>query len=274
MIDLSEEEIHQVISDINNYSVSALAEKYNLSVASLQKYLCKNKISKSRVISNPKETNWTNEDKQKLLELYSIKTLEELSLEFNRSISSVKFQCYLLGLKSNSNKNRNPLPRAFWSDKDIIFLKNNLDQDINVLSYLLNRSKRSLESKLNELSLKQNRKEKTRIEVIVEDILQRNNINYIFNTAISSSFSYRPDFYLRNYNIIIECQGDYWHGNPYLYSEKELNETQLLVKWKDLLKKETYDQYGFISFFYWETDILSEDFESILLTDLKIKSPS
>lgn len=34
------------------------------------------------------------------------------------------------------------------------------------------------------------------------------------------------DFYLPNSNLIIELDGDYWHGNPEIYKEEELKPHQ------------------------------------------------
>lgn len=194
--------------------------------------------------------------------------LEEIAEKLNRSIKAVKWQCFSLGLNSFSNKIHTNFV-AKWSEKDIDFLKENSDLDPLILGFLLNRSFRSIDHKLEELGLKNKEKnKKTRIEVIVEDILIRNNMAYNYNLPICSTSPYRPDFYLFDFNLVIECQGDYWHGNPYLYSEEELNEIQINVKWKDMLKKEFYEEKNIKALFFWETEILFEGFESILMNKI------
>lgn len=86
------------------------------------------------------------------------------------------------------------------------------------------------------------------------------NIQFIYEPTILIEGGYvYPDFLLPEYNIIFECYGDFWHGNPQLYSpEKILYENiPVSVIWlKDenrvaKLVKEGYKVYPF-----WETDIL------------------
>lgn len=64
----------------------------------------------------------------------------------------------------------------------------------------------------------------TSIEKKVKSILEKLNIEYI-QQEIFGFWSY--DFYLPKYNLFIECDGDYWHGNPNIYKPNELNKIQL-----------------------------------------------
>ena len=49
---------------------------------------------------------------------------------------------------------------------------------------------------------------------------------------------------------------------------EELNEIQINVKWKDMLKKEFYEEKNIKALFFWETEILFEGFESILMNKI------
>lgn len=100
---------------------------------------------------------------------------------------------------------------------------------------------------------------KTGIEKKIEELLISNNINYIY------SFVYEKrqfDFMLKDYNIVIEVQGDYWHSNPKFWdvnfndsSKKKLYETQLMKLKDDIIKKSIIEKskYDFVTF--WEYDI-------------------
>ena len=68
---------------------------------------------------------------------------------------------------------------------------------------------------------------KTRPEREVEKILKDNNIEYIYNKLFNDNkagIGYF-DFYLPAKNLVIEVDGNYWHGNPKYYPK--LNSQQL-----------------------------------------------
>lgn len=192
----------------------------------------------------------------------------ELSKVLNRSTSGISFKCTQLKIIPNNSKLNIP-----WSEHDISFLKENSDMDNAVVAFLLNRTLRSVEHKKKEYNLT-SIKDKTRIEKIVEQILLKLNYEYMFNKNISSKFSYRPDFYIQSLNLIIECQGDYWHANPNIYSEEDLNETQRTVIIKDNLKQQTYQREGYNVLYYWESEMLLDNFESRLISDINQFLPS
>jgi hypothetical protein len=89
--------------------------------------------------------------------------------------------------------------------------------------------------------MKEGRIKKTGQEKIFENFLINNNINYTY------SFIYKKrqfDFLLHDYNLVVELQGDYWHGNPKFWdvydndsSKKKLYETQIMKKKDDVIKK-------------------------------------
>lgn len=110
---------------------------------------------------------------------------------------------------------------------------------------------------------------KTSIEREVENYLIENNINYKYNHIDK----YQYDFLLKDYDIIIEAQGDYWHANPLIYSDtdpklKPLNETQKYkIKMDKLKNKYIKNKYKII--YLWETDIKSKKYKEILWNLLK-----
>ena len=107
--------------------------------------------------------------------------------------------------------------------------------------------------------MKNGKIKKTGIETIFEELLKSNNIDYTY------SFIYENrqfDFIIKDYNIVVEIQGDYWHSNPKFWdvydndkTKKKLYETQIMKIKDDVIKKNIIERskYDFVSF--WEYDI-------------------
>jgi very-short-patch-repair endonuclease len=92
----------------------------------------------------------------------------------------------------------------------------------------LNWSKKTDEEKqiiINRLNkaMIQNRKP-TIIELKIKDLLIDESIDFIKNHRINN---FLVDFYLPKYNLVVECDGDYWHANPLVYKDKTLDSIQL-----------------------------------------------
>lgn len=62
------------------------------------------------------------------------------------------------------------------------------------------------------------------------------------------------DVYIPSKNIIIEFQGDYWHGNPLKYSDGELSEYQRKKMNKDKELREYCSENGINLIEIWESD--------------------
>lgn len=105
---------------------------------------------------------------------------------------------------------------------------------------------------------------KTNIEKIIEEYLKEKKITYKYSFILEKR---QFDFVLLNYQVIIECDGDYWHANPKFYPNPE--------KWQ--IKRITIDhekdriakRNGYKIVRFWEDDILN-NFERIksLINDL------
>ena len=96
------------------------------------------------------------------------------------------------------------------------------------------------------------KKRKTSIEIIIEKILSENMIEYISGYYKDNMVF---DFYLPKLNVVIECQGDYWHSNPLYYNENNINDIQRRNIERDIRKKLYLKNNGINSLFLWETDI-------------------
>lgn len=67
------------------------------------------------------------------------------------------------------------------------------------------------------------------------------------------------DFGCKRHRILIEVQGDYWHGNPSMFGEgadkRPLNKTQKLKKAHDVVKADWCRDHNFTLLTFWESDI-------------------
>ena len=61
------------------------------------------------------------------------------------------------------------------------------------------------------------------------------------------------DFFLKEKNILVEIDGDYWHGNPSIF--KNLNEQQLLTQKNDFFKNELAIKNCYKILRFWENDL-------------------
>jgi very-short-patch-repair endonuclease len=97
----------------------------------------------------------------------------------------------------------------------------------------------------------QNRKP-TKIEIKLNEFLSGEGIKFESNHPIKK---FRVDFYLNDYNLVIECDGDYWHGNPKFYNPKELSVIQLKNFDRDKRKEEMLESNKIDFIRFWEYDI-------------------
>jgi very-short-patch-repair endonuclease len=92
---------------------------------------------------------------------------------------------------------------------------------------------------------------------MVKSKLDINKINYISQHPMYNQFI--VDFYLPDNNIIIEVQGDYWHGNPNKYGNenglKPLTQKQIDKIGKDKKRYEFLINHNHIVYMIWESDI-------------------
>ena len=63
------------------------------------------------------------------------------------------------------------------------------------------------------------------------------------------------DFYLPDYKIIIEVDGDFFHSNPKFYPNGPIYKTQIKNNLNDQLKNQWAKDNGFKLFRFWEDDI-------------------
>lgn len=94
----------------------------------------------------------------------------------------------------------------------------------------------------------------TWIEREVDVYLKINNITFIPQYSIGRMTA---DFYIPSKNLIIETNGDFWHANPEIYTDKEsLHHIQRRAIEKDKRKMCQLHAKGYDVFILWENDLL------------------
>ena len=94
---------------------------------------------------------------------------------------------------------------------------------------------------------------KSTLELRFAELLKNLNINYEEQFRIENVKSFY-DFYLPEYNILIEVDGDYWHCNPRKYKEPIYDAQKHNVK-KDIEKNKLALDNGYNLIRFWEYDI-------------------
>ena len=125
----------------------------------------------------------------------------------------------------------------------------------------------------NNCAAKGNGKRQSKLSTTVSRILDSNNIKYITENPIKSNErTVWVDFMIDD-KIAIECNGDYWHCNPDIYSS-EYYHTQIKKTaeqiWKyDDERKKYIEVNGYFCIIIWESDLFDNTFPDRLIKTLK-----
>lgn len=91
------------------------------------------------------------------------------------------------------------------------------------------------------------------LEKIVADVLDKHNIAYHFQYFINTGTVCKSyDFLIKDKNVILEIDGDFWHGNPNAnHHYIKANEVQQ----NDIEKTKIAEEKGFTVYRFWESDV-------------------
>lgn len=129
----------------------------------------------------------------------------------------------------------------------------------NPIEYRRKRSKAARQSHKSQFD----KREMNKIEKKVYDYLINMGIDVKFSVILAS---YQYDFGIKDKKILIEVDGDYWHGNPNYYNEngsnekKKLNKIQMNKINRDIEKNSWAISRGFKLIRIWEEDINNGSF--------------
>jgi very-short-patch-repair endonuclease len=102
----------------------------------------------------------------------------------------------------------------------------------------------------------------SRIEAPVAEVLEALGIDYEAQHLLTHPdglYSCVVDFWLTELNAVVEVNGGYWHADPHLYHDEELNETQLRGRERYARKVELLELLGIELIEVWERDIHRAD---------------
>jgi very-short-patch-repair endonuclease len=101
------------------------------------------------------------------------------------------------------------------------------------------------------------KKPMNKLEKFVSNILNKNNIKYHYQFFLKTKegICKSYDFKIKDKNILIEIDGDYWHGGPSL--DKHFFKLEE-VKQNDLIKDQLAKDNGFKLIRIWESNIYSQ----------------
>lgn len=101
----------------------------------------------------------------------------------------------------------------------------------------------------------------SKLEEKILEILVNNKINFISQFIIENKIF---DIFIKDTNILIEVNGDYWHANPNKYKETDIlhfpnnNVTALSIWNRDINKEYLAKENNYTVIYLWEDDINTE----------------
>lgn len=109
-------------------------------------------------------------------------------------------------------------------------------------------------------------------EDFARDFLDKLGVEYVYQFEAKDIGRFF-DFYLPSHNIIIEIDGDFWHGNPDKYKEEELRGHQKRAQRIDEYKTKWALLHCIPILRFWESDIRKkpQDVMRILKEELNIQ---
>lgn len=137
-----------------------------------------------------------------------------------------------------------------------------------------------VENPINIPGMKFNNGNRSKIHVKVEELLNELNISYksedTRNLFEKDGYSPRPDIVIDSLKIVIEINGDYWHGNPMLYKSNDIickwgGNVEVKDIWEhDKKRKEQVESFGYRVIVLWESFINKELTKDKLWNMLKL----
>jgi len=197
-------------------------------------------------------------------------TSEKVSLDIRRKIADGTYRGLTL-----SGKNNPMYGKIAWSRGLTIYTsdilksagrKNSISQK-EIYKLMSPEERLKVKEKMARIGSKKTHKKKdTSIELKIGEYLTSIGVSHMSN-HVHSIFTF--DFYIPSVNLVIECQGDYWHCNPLKYSDKIPDKIQIKNMERDSRKVQYLKDNGFRSLFIWEYDI-NRNFENVKLKILNM----
>jgi very-short-patch-repair endonuclease len=105
----------------------------------------------------------------------------------------------------------------------------------------------------------------TKIEVKIQDYLNLLKISFNTHRQLNILHAYQTDIFIPSMNLVIECDGDYWHANPLKFPNPNEWQKEQIKKDKIRTKELKEKEYNILRL--WESEINKmniEEFTNIL----------
>jgi very-short-patch-repair endonuclease len=104
----------------------------------------------------------------------------------------------------------------------------------------------------------------TKIEIKIQDYLNQLEISFNTHRYLDIIHDYQTDIFIPSMNLVIECDGDYWHANPLKFPNP--NDWQKKQIEEDKIRTKELKEAGYNVLRLWESDI-----KKIGIEDFKLK---
>lgn len=188
---------------------------------------------------------WNADEEKFLIQNINKLTYQEISDHLNRTLKAVMIKSHKLKLIKNGSK---------WSEKEDELLRQYAGFSLYQLAYMLDRTPKAIIHRASYLEIQIGSNNKTSIELKIESILDSLDIEYFDHIKVGPDFNFEGDYVVGD--IVIEVNGDYWHGNPSIYSVP--NSMQRFAIEKDQIKKEYFESIGYKVITIWEEEIIND----------------
>ncbi len=217
------------------------------------------------------KNNKLRQQKRKIIKYYEkdMKTIREIANIFNCGTKVISNMLKENNTKTFRNKDKISIEYIRTEFKKGRFLTE-IGDDYNVGDWVLRKRLKKYYVKLVYNKLHSKRKSErmriirkniifpvkdTKIEVKIQNFLKQLEIEFFPHQYMKIEHGYQCDIFIPSINLILETDGDYWHGNKEMFDDEKL--TERIIKQRELDKIRTQEllEKGHNVIRIWENDI-------------------
>lgn len=257
---------------------------YNLKKAS-ECHTCKASGSKNGFFekkhNDKTKTKISQKNKNRLIgsnnPMYGVSLLDYWTSKYGAAIANKKYQEYLSKLSVALSGDKNPFYGKKHNKKTLKIIqqknqtyRNNLssEEKEKISKKLSDSQKKLYQQNPDDYILKRSKAGKitatkshkyiiNKIEHIVSDKLKQLELTFEYSVILDY---YQFDFGSKEHRVLVEVQGDYWHGNPKIYKTTQLNNIQKRNMKRDKEKIKFAKKHNMKLYHIWESDIKANNF--------------